>query len=367
MQETINLKQFPLLVTVIAQITVIFISALLTIYVKNKFLTKTQYRLAKTNNIWDDAVISALISPSTAFIWLLFTDYSLKLIAQAISNPVILVDVSIYLRSIGIIIIFTFFIIKVISRLEKNYFKKFDQDTTLDSASSYLLGKILRAIAITIAIITIFQSCGYSLTALLTFGGAGSLVVGFAAKEMISNFFGGLMVHLDRPFKVGDLIKTESNHLEGVIEKIGWRSTRIRNLEKRPVYVPNSIWVTAPVENITRMSNRRVREIFGIRYKDADKLEVIMNDIEQELYNHDEIDKRQTILVRLNDFGASSLNIMVYFFTTTTNFKDFLTVKQNIYLKIIRILHKYEADFAFPTTTIDLPNYNQGNDHLLST
>jgi MscS family membrane protein len=219
------------------------------------------------------------------------------------------------------------------------------------------MGKVLRAIVIIISTIIILQSLGYPLTALLTFGGASSLIVGFAAKETISNFFGGLMVYLDRPFKVGDLIKTNSNQLEGVIEKIGWRSTRIRNLEKRPVYVPNSIWVTAPVENITRMSNRRVKEIFGIRYKDADKITVILNEIEDELRKHQEVDQKQNIIVRLHDFGASSLNIMLYFFTKTTNLKEFLTIKQEILLKIIAILRKHNADFAFPTTTVELPDY----------
>lgn len=355
MNTLFNFSQLPEYVTLLIQLSMVLIIFIAINIIKNFILSTAKQKLLQTHNIWDDAVISALIQPSTALIVVLYICYTLKILAQVYPEQIILADANYYIKTIGVIVIIAWFINRLISNLESNYFKNIDKDTTLDTASSYLMGKVLRAVVFTIAAIIVLQSLGYSLTALLTLGGAGSLVVGFAAKDMLANFFGGLMVYLDKPFKVGDWIKTDSNHLEGIIEKIGWRSTRIRNFDKRPVYVPNSIWVNAPVENATRMINRRIKENIGVRYCDADKLPLIIADIEELLKEHTGVDHRQTMIVRFTEFGAYSLNFMLYVFTKATKLKDFLEIKQDIFFKVIDIVHKHGADFAFPTTTIDLP------------
>lgn len=337
------------------QILVIFTLFVLATYFKNKFIKKAKEKVNHSPNIWNEAVLSAVSTPTTVMIWLLFISHSLKLIEAIFPKQLILVDIDHYITSIGVIVVFAWFLIKLIGDLEINYFRAVDKDTTLDTASSYLVGKILRVLIFVIATIIILQTLGYSLTALLTFGGAGSLIAGLAAKDMLSNFFGGFMIYLDKPFKVGDWIKTDAHNLEGTIEKIGWRTTRLRNFDKRPVYVPNNIWTNAPVENATRMINRRIKETIGIRYKDADKIALIVQEIEAMLTEHEEVDQRQNLIVKFTEFGPSSLNFMLYVFTKATKLKDFLTIKQDILLKVIAIVHKHGADFAFPTTTIDLP------------
>lgn len=355
MDSIINLDNISQFTALAIQISLAFIIFLCANYFKNKLLNKAKSKIGDSPNIWNEAVLSAIIWPSSVLIWLLFVSYVLKLLANTLPESIILSDANHYIESIGVIVVLAWFLIELVSKLEQNYFSKIDKDTTLDTASSYLVGKIIRALIFTIATIVILQTLGYSLTALLTLGGAGSLVAGLAAKDMLSNFFGGLMVYLDKPFKVGDWIKTDSHSLEGTVEKIGWRTTRLRNFDKRPVYVPNSIWANAPVENASRMINRRIKEFIGVRYKDADKIEKIILDIEEMLATHDGVDKRQNLIVKFSEFGPYSLNFMLYVFTKATKLKDFAVIKQDILLKVIDIVHKNGADFAFPTTTLDIP------------
>ena len=113
------------------------------------------------------------------------------------------------------------------------------------------------------------QLFDYSVSGLLAFGGIGGIAVGFAAKDLLANFFGGLMIYLDRPFSVGDWIRSPDKEIEGTVEDIGWRLTRIRTFDKRPLYIPNSIFASISVENPSRMSNRRIYEKIGIRYDDC--------------------------------------------------------------------------------------------------
>ena len=97
----------------------------------------------------------------------------------------------------------------------------------------------------------------------------GGIAVGFAARDLLANLFGGLTIYLDRPFSVGDWIRSPDRQIEGVVERIGWRSTVVRRFDKRPLYVPNSVFSTVVVENPSRMTNRRIYETIGLRYDDA--------------------------------------------------------------------------------------------------
>ncbi|MDW3125364.1 mechanosensitive ion channel family protein, partial [Vibrio sp. 1974] len=168
-------------------------------------------------------------------------------------------------------------------------------------------------------VLTIMQAFGLSLSGLLTFGGVGGLIVGLAAKDLLSNFFGGLMIYFDRPFKVGDWIRSPDRQIEGTVERIGWRMTSIRTFDKRPLYVPNSVFSNIVVENPSRMLNRRIYEVVGLRYDDADKVPEIITAVREMLKNHKDIDTRQTLIVNFDTFGPSSLNFFIYTFTKTVN------------------------------------------------
>ena len=164
-----------------------------------------------------------------------------------------------------------------------------------------------------------------------------------------------MMIYLDRPFAVGDWIRSPDREIEGTVEAIGWRLTRIRTFDKRPTYVPNSIFTSITVENPSRMTSRRIYETIGIRYDDVDKMEDIVKDVKQMLLEHSEIDTHQTMIVNFNKFAPSSLDFFVYTFTKTTQWVKFHEIKQDVMLRIIRIIESHGAQCAFPTSTIHVP------------
>ena len=110
-------------------------------------------------------------------------------------------------------------------------------ETTVDAVA-----KLLRISVIITGVLVALQSLGYSISGVLAFGGVGGIAVGFAARDLLANFFGGLMIYMDRPFNVGEWIRSPDKEIEGTVEKIGWRLTTIRTFDKRPLYVPNSLF-----------------------------------------------------------------------------------------------------------------------------
>ncbi|EBG1981198.1 mechanosensitive ion channel family protein [Salmonella enterica] len=216
------------------------------------------------------------------------------------------------------------------------------------------IGSILNnAIEDIVAIVLLYgEHFGMSLSGLLTFGGIGGIAVGMAGKDVLSNFFSGIMLYFDRPFSIGDWIRSPDRNIEGTVAEIGWRITRINTFDHRPLYVPNSVFSSISVENPGRMTNRRIKTVIGLRYEDADKIGLIVDAIRNMLQAHRDIDQKQTLLVYFNEFADSSLNIMVYCFTKTTVWQEWLAVQQDVYLKIIAIVQENGADFAFPSQTL---------------
>ena len=190
-------------------------------------------------------------------------------------------------------------------------------------------------------------------------GGVGGLAVGLAAKDLLANFFGGLTIYMDRPFSVGEWIRSPDKSIEGTVEYISWRHTRIRAFNKNPIYVPNAVFTTIVVENPSRMSHRRIKETVGVRYDDFAVVAPIVDDIRSMLKSHPEIDATQTLIVNFTQFAASSLDIMVYTFTKTTVWVDYHVVKQDVLLKIGTIIERHGAEMAFPTQTLHIAPHEE--------
>ena len=181
-----------------------------------------------------------------------------------------------------------------------------------DATTTHAVGKLLRVSVIVTAVLSILQTLGISISGILAFGGFGGIAVGFAAKDLLANFFGGLMIYLDRPFALGDWIRSPDREIEGTVESIGWRLTVIRTFDMRPLYIPNSVFANIAVENPSRMKNRRIYETIGVRYEDAALLAKIVEDVETMLRADADIDQDQTMMVNFNEFADSSLNFFIY-------------------------------------------------------
>ena len=200
------------------------------------------------------------------------------------------------------------------------------------------------------------QTLGFSVSGVLAAGGIGGIALGFVAKNLLANFFGGLTIYLDRPFSVGEWIRSPDKQIEGTVEAISWRHTRIRAFNKNPVYVPNALFTTIIVESPSRMSNRRIKETIGIRYEDIGKMAAIVAEVKAMLLSHPEIDATQTLIVNFTAFADSSINFLVYTFTKITQWVHYHEVKQDVLLKIADIIASHGAEIAFPTRTLRIEN-----------
>jgi MscS family membrane protein len=221
-----------------------------------------------------------------------------------------------------------------------------------DRATISAVARLARITVWVLSALMVLQSLGVSVSGLLAFGGIGGIAVGFAAKDMLANFLGGLSIYLDRPFAVGDWIRSPDRSIEGTVEDIGLRVTRIRTFDQRPLYVPNSTFSSVSLENPSRMTNRRIYETIGVRYEDAGRVAKIVSDVQTMLKEHEDIAQDRTMIVNFNHMGPSSLDFFVYAFTKTTNWVEYHAIKENVLLQILEIVESNGAEIAFPTHTI---------------
>ena len=211
------------------------------------------------------------------------------------------------------------------------------REQEVDRSTVDALSKVSRIVVVMVAVLAVMQTLGFSISGLLAFGGMGGIAVGFAAKDLLANFFGGLMIHLDRPFNVGETVRSPDKQIEGKVEHIGWRQTRIRSTNMTLIYVPNALFTANVVENPSRMSHRRIRETIGLRYDDLDKMSAIVEEVKSMLISHPacSIPGRITF-VAFDQFADSSLNFIIQAFCKTTNLAQFHAIKQEVLLKRIR-------------------------------
>jgi MscS family membrane protein len=318
------------------------------------FLLRNAEKITRlTSSPWDDALILAAKRPLPLGIWLIGLAFAAG-IAGKVTGAAIF-DAVPHVRNVGVVICLAWFLIRVIHKVSDNFVamqeKKGEEvdKTTIDA-----LSKLARLTVIITTSLVAMQTLGFSVSGILAAGGIGGLAVGFAAKDLLANFFGGLTIYLDRPFSVGDWIRSPDKEIEGTVEYISWRHTRVRAFNKNPIYVPNAVFTTIVVENPSRMSHRRIKETIGIRYEDIGVMNAIVTDVKTMLQNHAEIDANQTLIVNFNTFGPSSLDFFIYTFTKTTNWVRYHEVKQDVLLQVARIIDRHNAQIAFPTHTVHI-------------
>lgn len=320
-------------------------------------LRRLQQRLQKTSNPWDDALVDVARAPLASFIWLLGLSFVVELLRYELQAPADIFELVDPLRDVGIIALIAWFLLRFIRRAEENLVNsRLAKGRPLDRTTVDAIGKLLRLSVVITAVLVALQTLGFSIAGVLAFGGVGGIAVGLAARDMLANFFGGLTVYLDRPFSVGDWIRSPDRNIEGTVERIGWRQTCIRTFDQRPLYVPNATFNQISIENPSRMRNRRIFETIGIRYDDAESMESIVAEVRAMLEQHPEIDTDRTLIVNFTSFGPSSLDFFVYTFTRTTEWVRYHEVKQDVLLKILDIITEHGAEIAFPTSTLHIPN-----------
>jgi MscS family membrane protein len=306
---------------------------------------------SKTKTEVDDKLVEAIDPPGKLLIVVIALYFVLK---------VLLIDVS--GDSFGGHIVRTLFIFTIfwmiyraagiIAHLFEGLAKK--TETDLDDMLLPFINKGIKVIVVIVGITVIAKEWRYDLGALLTGLGLGGLAFALAAQETLANMFGGMTIMLDKPFSVGDWILTPD--VEGTVEDIGFRSTRIRTFAHALVTVPNSTLAKSAITNWSRMGKRRITFNLRIKYQTtAEKMDKLLQRTRELLTNHPEIHP-QTIFVFFDKFGENSYELFFYFFTITTTWKKYLEVKEDVNLKIMQILDELEIEIALPSTSVYIEN-----------
>ncbi len=318
-------------------------------------LRRTLLRLLKhardTDTMLDDALLGALIGPARGLVWLVGIAFAAHIVGKQTDAAIF--DAVGPLRDVGIVGMIAWFLVRLVSAYERRHIeRKSREGAAVDRTFISAVSKLVRAAIIITAVLIVLQTLGINIAGVLAFGGVGGIAIGLAARDLLANLFGGLTIYLDRPFAVGDWIRSPDREIEGTVEEIGWRRTMIRTFDKRPLYVPNAAFTTIAVENPSRMSHRRILETVGVRYDDVGRLPAILADVRKYLRENPDIDASQTLMVNLNEFGPSSMDFFVYTFTKTTVWTEYHAVKEKVMLAIAAIIEKHGGEIAYPTTTV---------------
>ncbi len=228
-------------------------------------------------------------------------------------------------------------------------------ELTENKMDDQLIPFIIEIAKILIYIFAIFIIMGsvfnVNIAALATGLGIGGLALAMASKESLENLLGSFTIFFDRPFTVGDIVTVGS--VTGCVEKVGFRSTRIRTFDKSLVTVPNKKMIDAELDNLGLRPVRRVKFNIGLTYDtSAEKIKAIVNDIQEIINLHEKTN--QDGKVRFQEFGSSSLDIMVMYFVDSPKWEDLINVKEDVNYRIMEIVKKHNSDFAFPSTTVYL-------------
>jgi len=221
------------------------------------------------------------------------------------------------------------------------------------------LSKLLRVIIVVVIFSAIAGEFNYNVAGLVGGLGLGGLAFALAAKDALSNFFGGVIIVTEKPFTIGDWILTPS--VEGTVETITFRSTKIRTFAQALVTVPNAKLANESITNWSEMGKRRIVFNLSVPYETPkEKLESVIKKMEYMLKNHSGIDQ-DTIITKFDKYGVNGLDIYIYFFTKTTVWLDFLEVKEEINYKIMDILDHEGVSLAVPNRKLYVDSKTEEN------
>jgi MscS family membrane protein len=338
----------------------IVLVALLLDFVQRRLMKHLEKVVSETANLWDDAIFLAARRPLTLVVWLVGITLAAQMIPVREEGGLLNGGLITSIRQIGVLYAITWFLYVFVRNIENNIIENARRDDReIDKTTVKALGRVVRITIVVTAVLVGLETLGFNIAGLMAAGGIGGLAIGLAAKDMLANFFGGVTVFIDRPFGIGDWILLQEKGIEGVVEEIGWRQTTIRKFDKRPVYVPNAVFTTASVENPSRMTNRRIFETIGLRYKDIPQMDSVTASVHEMLVNHPEIDEKQTLMVNFDAFNQSSVDFFIYCMTHTVNWQHYHKIKQDVLLKTSEIVLAHNASIAYPTRTLELESISE--------
>lgn len=325
----------PFLIRIILALVIVLLGFLLRKTIIKWVIKVLRKITTKTKNNLGDLILTALEKPAQIFIfglsvWMALSILALPLTIQATFNRLF--------RTFFIVVLFYFFYkaADCVAILFGNFVNK--SEKKVSPVLTGLFRKSLKVVIIIIEIFMIIKEWGFDVTGLITGLGIGGLAISLAAKDAASNFLGSVTIMADKTYDIGDWIQTDS--VEGFVEEIGFRSTKIRTFSNALTIVPNSILSNEPVTNWTKMGKRRVSFNLNIPINTpSEKITDLLNRIRDLLENHEGVNQDYKV-VQLNGFEDASLKVLVYYFTKTTAYLNYLEVSEDINIKIIKIFEE---------------------------
>jgi len=303
-------------------------------------------KLAKlSDNYYDDRIISALKAPIR---------FAFILVAIHLFFLIIFKETEFIKNILNTLIVYDIFwailaITEALRGLAHKFAGRFSSDLSKEVGNFILT--ILKILIVGVGLGAMLQVWGINVTALVASLGIGGLAFALAAKDAASNLFGSFSLLADKSIRIGEWIKV--NDVEGTVEDIGMRTTKIRSFGKSLITVPNQIVANNPIENFSRRGVRRIKMRIGLTYStSSEQLTNIVEEIKYMLHTHEKISQKETLLVNFESFGDSALNVFIYTFTSTANWAKYLDIREDIHLKIMKIVEDNHSSFAFPSQSI---------------
>ena len=313
------------------------------------------HKLAKkTKFTWDDDLIDGIDKPSgfifMMFFWLAtFTNLQLSVTVNHYLSLILEIAVS-----AGFIWLF-YNLSDVFSKYLGVLTSK--TETKLDDQLVPLIRKTLRFFVLVMGIILILQNNGYNVASLIAGLGIGGLAVALAARDTLANFFGSVTIFVDKPFRIGDWIKVAG--VEGTVEEVGFRSTRIRTFYNSLVSVPNSNISNNEVDNLGLREYRRLLTTLNLTYSTSpEQMEAFVEGIKAIVKSNPHF-RQDFYEVHFNAFGAHSLDVMIYVFFKVPDWSTELQQKHNFFLEVLKLAKEVGVEFAFPTQTLHVDSFHK--------
>jgi len=336
----------------IASVVILFIVVAGRRWVLRLFHALAQGLAERTDTPLDNLLLEASEKPAGWLIYILGILAAVHVLNPPVTTFPILPAMD-QLGRIASILIGAWFLWRLIDGLAAYFTARAVQtESSLDDQLVPFVAKTLKIFIIMTGVLVVAQNMGYSISGLIASLGIGGIAIAMAAKDTIANVFGSIMILVDRPFTVGNWIKT--SEFEGVVEEVGFRSTRIRTFARTLVNVPNSTMANMVIDNIDARSKRRVKMRIGLTYGSSpEQIQAAIDGIEGLLASHVGVDQ-DLYLVKFDAFEDSSLSIFLYYFTKTTHWEEYLQVRQEVNMQIMQLLESLKLEFAFPTRTVHL-------------
>lgn len=331
---------FEIIIGVVALIAVNFLFRRLVKYVRRRSISSADH--------WGEKVDHIFFLPFQILLWILGLTLVVEILGRRFDFSFFESYIEAF-RSTGLVFCLAWIIMRWKGEALRAFLHTGIAQKKVDSGFVQVIGRILSVMIVIIATMIVLQIWGLDIAPLIAFGGVGAAAVGFAAKDVLANFFGGMMLHINRPFMTGDYVIVNKEGVEGYVEEIGWNITTIRDKDKRPIYLPNALFSNVLVINSSRMTHRRIELKIPLRYEDFSKIPSLTDSIKKAISLHPDIDTHLPVLVLFNAFNEYSLDLIVDVYTLKTRYDHYLQSRHEILLLIYNEVKQASAEMPFPT------------------